>query len=72
MELPCTQVNRGFVQVDLDQVMRVKIQGVSIAANPANSEDVPNIFKKKKKTSFSTINIFLYKLKNSKFHSVVL
>ena len=44
MELPCTQVNRGFVQVDLDQVMRVKIQGVSIAANPANSEDVPNIF----------------------------
>ena len=28
--------------------------------------------KKKKKTSFSTINIFLYKVKNSKLHSVVL
>ena len=59
MELPCTQVNRGFVQVDLDQVMRVKIQGVSIAANPANSEDVPNIFKKKKK-NFILYNKYFY------------
>ena len=65
-------MNSGFVQVELDPVMGEKVQGVSIAANPMSSENIPNILKKKKKTSIPTINIFLYKIKNSKFYSVVL
>ena len=54
--------------------MREKVHGVSIAANPMSSENIPNIFfeEKKKKTSIPTINIFIYKIKNSIFYSVVL
>lgn len=63
-------MNSGFVQVELDPVMREKVQDVSIAANPMSGENVANIFFFKKKTSIPTINIFLYKI-NSKFYSVV-
>lgn len=66
MELPCTQVDGDFVQIDLDQVMRVKIQDVSIAANPVSSENVPNIFFLKKKKNFNPYNKY-FSIQGKKF-----
>lgn len=41
-------MNSGFVQVELDPVMREKVQDVSIAADPMSGENVANIFFLKK------------------------
>lgn len=47
--------------------MREKVQGISVAANPMSSENIPNIFFEKKKKNFNPYNKHFY-IQDKKFY----